>query len=175
MKILVNNKELEFNQESSKNWSATYTLNELTLYFSFDENIFNNSFENEIKIDWKLIEKFVSHIFENIDLIQIQGSKVLQVLRFTTLFQDEQSTNNGYFEVDSFYLRDFVKNIIRNNINDDNDIKYNFIYDVDFFYEHIDTYLSQNHYSYTAKFSNHQGICIIGVSNDIWSYYKKDE
>ncbi len=100
MKIVVNNIEFSFekwNEPDSKIWCATIYLSKYELDFMFDETLFWINETSELKIDWKLIEKFIENILDNIEVIQEEGSLALEKLYGTM----------DFFEIGGIKLKKF--------------------------------------------------------------------
>ncbi len=172
MKIVVQNTELDFGKipELSTDdstvmytdeWSATVLYNDYELDFEFDESSFKEKDSSVVKIDWVLIEEFVEHILENIESIQEKGSFVLEELHRQIFGEDNLNKNKGYFEVAGIKLEDYRK-VERKYGFEKSYFKYQIIYLLD----SEKGYLMDPYHSYTAKFSSHNGLTIIGVSRE---------
>ena len=168
MKIVVKNNELIFRKvpdifingenRKSDDWSSTILFNDYELDFEFDESIFKHKQTAEIDIDWLIVEELVEHILENIEAIQTKGSSVLEEL-FKQVFGEEYLNKcEGYFKVGGIELKKFAK-------KEKNPFSKSFLeYEIYFFLESKIDYLIDPYHSYTANFSNNNGLTFIGAS-----------
>ena len=122
MKTVVNNIEFSFekwNELNSKIWCATIRLSKYELDFIFNETLFWIDETNELKIDWKLIEKFIENVLNNIETIQEKGSEALEKLYGTLDFFEIggielKKFDEQYFEYKTTYFLEPKKHALVN-------------------------------------------------------------
>lgn len=169
MRIIAENNELIFKRKDSGEWFSKIPFLSYYLYFTFQDSIFKFQEEN-VEIDWELIGVFVIHILKNVELINSTGIKAIEDFEKIVRSGDPYYIKeNGRFEVDGISLIDFQKTVNFDKSNNPHNL-YRFKYNVDFFFETENGYNPE--YSYSAQFSNHHSLTIIGVYNNVWSLYK---
>lgn len=162
MKAEINNVEVAFEESDTlgvKSWFARVCYQQYELDFDFDERELIDNHSRTTKIDQKLLIDVVKHVLDNMKTIQSQGASVLTELFKQIINDQELILKKGYFNPEGVTL----KSVLDTGATAAGRIP-EFEYEVYYFLEsEIDMVVIDPYHAYYARFSNGNGLTLIGV------------
>jgi hypothetical protein len=161
MKTQINNLEVYFGCSDIlgvKHWSTNIQYRQYKLRFDFDEHELSNNNALEKTIDQKLLVHVVEHVLNNIDAIKLKATMLFTELHDQVYGDQTLSQHQGYFQPEDIEL----KKVLNIGSSTADTVPY-FEYEVHYSLESEIDSLIDIYYSYHARFSNYEGLTLIGA------------
>ncbi|AYL98120.1 hypothetical protein [Mucilaginibacter celer] len=141
-----------------KSWSTIIRYHQYQLHFDFDESELSNNNILKPKIDQKLMVHVVEHVLEHINAIKLKATALFTELHSQVYGPKSLSDDKGYFQPENIKLKK-----VSDIGGDGAGLVPHFEYDVHYCLESEIDILIDVYYTYRARFSNYNGLTLIGA------------